>query len=67
MVDIKDFVDTLMSYVCINCKKESEENCNKCEKEGTYKEVSKMIDNLIDTVKDDIEYDQWEQNMGDDL
>ena len=54
-------------YPNIVTNTDTDEICSNCEKRGDYKAMEELLNELEDSIREDIEYDLWEQSKGEDL
>ena len=54
-------------YSNIVTNTDTDKICSNCEKRGDYKAMEELLDEFKGSIIEDIEYDLWEQSMGEDL
>ena len=54
-------------YSNIITNADTDKICSNCEKRGDYKAMEELLNELEDSIKEDIEYDSWEWERREDL
>ena len=63
-----DIEERILEILCDKCNIINYEFCEKhCMVNGDYKVIKGLIEELKDNIREEIEYDLWEQSLGEDL